>query len=485
MGATVSKDKTKKHISKDKSKNAASSKSEQATTDERVLGSDIQQDPAIEEPDSPPDKSVEEVAAGPEFSVNPATLDEPRQGASKRDESKHDEGTQVEASPAQAASTPENDNQFEPKVNEKKRGNSQTAQVNSGDKSGPGWWLWILSIIVALIAAAASFYLWQSGLSQTLEQQENQAKVSAAIQRIDEQSTVVRTLQRELDRQTEVSSQRQSTLRGEFEDQINQLRSQLASQQKRLLSLSTTDRADWLLAEADYLMRLANQRLLMGKEIAGALDLLAAADDIIRELDDSALYRVRKALADNMAALNAAGRLDINGIFLQLGALARQSEQLRLFKLPELKVGKPEVQIDENWQQRLQTGFSGALDKLGNYVNYQKRDTIYKPSLAPEYESAVRQNLRLMFEQAQMALLSSKQTLYEESLQKARYWLDTYYNLDEAAIASIKSAIDTLGRQHIEIELPDISSSSRALKDYMDTIHQLSVPKTEEGAGVE
>jgi len=351
-------------------------------------------------------------------------------------------------------------------------------------KSGPGWWLWIVSIIVGLAAAVASFYLWQLNLSQTQQQQASQTKVVAVVQKIEEQSILVRSLQRELDRQTEVSNQRQSALRGELEEQLSELRAHLASQQKRLLSLSTTDRADWLLAEADYLMRLANQRLLMGKEIAGALDLLAAADDIIRELDDSALHSVRKALAENMAALNAAGRLDTDGLYLKLGALARQSEQLRLFKLPELTVGKPEVQVDENWQQRLQTGFSGAVAKLSSYVNYQKRDTIYKPSLAPEYEAAVRQNLRLMFEQAQMALLSSKQKLYEDSLQKASYWLNTYYTLDEAAISSIKMSIDSLAQQKIEIQLPDISSAPRALKDYMSMIHQLSRPNPQQGAEV-
>ncbi|MFT5690880.1 MAG: uroporphyrin-3 C-methyltransferase, partial [Oceanicoccus sp.] len=476
---------TRKHMSKDKSKNTAPPKSEQPMSEEPALGSANLQDPAIDESGSAIDKSVEDLAVDSDINVNPVIVDEPALDTTEPDERKPDESEPVETLPAQTATTPENDNQHESKVNEKKTINSQTTQTNSGGKSGPGWWLWILSIVVALLAAAASFYLWQANLSQTQQQQENQAKVSAAIQRIDEQATLVRTLQRELDRQTEVSSHRQSTSRGELDDQLNQLRRQLASQQKRLLSLSTTDRADWLLAEADYLMRLANQRLLMGKEIAGALDLLAAADDIVRDLDDSALYPVREALADNMAALKAAGRFDTNGIFLQLGALARQSEQLRLFKLPELKVGKPEVQVDENWQQRLQSGFSGALDKLGNYVNYQKRDTLYKPSLSPEYESAVRQNLRLMFEQAQMALLSSKQYLYEESLQKAHYWLDTYYSLDEVAIASIKSSIEALKEQKIDIELPDISSSLRALKNYMDTIHQLSAPKTEEGAGVE
>jgi uroporphyrin-3 C-methyltransferase len=220
-------------------------------------------------------------------------------------------------------------------------------------------------------------------------------------------------------------------------------------------------------------MRLANQRLLMGRELEGALQLLLAADEIFHELDDSALFPVRKALAENISALKTAARFDVEGLYLQLAALANEAGRLRLFELPQLSIVEPAAEQSETWQQRLQVGLSGAMEKLSAYISYRKREQSYKPLLAPEYEQAVRQNLQLMFEQSQMALLSAKQGLYQSSLEKALDSLNNYYTLDQAATATIKAEITKLLQENIVLELPDISSAPRALKEYIETIHQL------------
>ncbi len=340
---------------------------------------------------------------------------------------------------------------------------------SSAQKAGPGMALWLLTLVIAVAGVGLSVFLWQGDAAQQQTLQQSQADIAGAIQRVDTHADNNRTLQRQFDQQQADNRQQQQQL----QQLIENLQQQISNQQKRLLSLSTTDRDDWLLAEAEYLMRLANQRLLMGKEITGALELLTAADAIIKELDDSALYPVREALANDMAGLRAAVTIDIEGHYLQLAALAQQAEQLQLIKLPELTLPEPETPVAETWQQRLAVGFQAALDKLSSYIQISRRDDVYKPLLAPEYEAAVRQNVRLMFEQAQMASLAGKQKLYEDSLSKASHWLTTYYTLDKATTDIVIAQIDQLKQQQVEITLPDISSSLRALKNYIELIHQL------------
>lgn len=332
-------------------------------------------------------------------------------------------------------------------------------------QSGPGWLWVILSLLLALLAVLASGYLWQLQSVQQQRVLSGQSGIAGAIQRVDEQADANRALQRQLDRQADEARQQQRRLSAE----LTGLQGQLAKLQNQLATLSTTDRDDWLLAEAEYLLRLANQRLLMGKEVQGALDLLAAADAIARELDDSALYPVRQALANDMTALRTAARVDIEGLYLQLGALAQQADRLRLFEMPELQLKEPEMPAPQGWQQRLESGLQAAWEKLSHYIQIRRRDEVYQPLLAPEYEAAVRQNLRLMFEQAQMAALSGKQRLYEDSLAKASQWLSNYYRLDQAASAAIIQRVEELSRQPVAVPLPDISSSLRALKTYLDT----------------
>ncbi len=345
--------------------------------------------------------------------------------------------------------------------------NNKTAKVRT---AGLATGLAIFAVILAIAAAAVSVYLWQSGVQQQQQLQRSQADISAALQRIDAQVSDNRQLQRQLDQQSDASGQVEATL----QQQISQLFRQQASQKKSLLSLSTTDRADWLLAEAEYLIRLANQRLLMGKEIQGALDLLKAADEIAKELDDSGLYPLRQALANDMAALRSAGDFDLEGIYLQLGAVANQSGKLQLIAIPQLTTAAPEATTPETWRQRLDTGIRRAWEKLSSYIQIKRRDDIYKPLLAPEYEAAVRQNVRLMFEQAQMATLAGKQQLYNISLTKAQQWLNNYYTLDIEKTAAVISAIETLSNLKIEVSLPDISGSLRALKNYQESLHSIT-----------
>lgn len=328
-----------------------------------------------------------------------------------------------------------------------------------------------LSLALAVAAIAGSAYLWQQSQQQTqlLDQvlDKSRADLAGAVQRVDS----VIDQNRELQRQLDLQSLSADNTRQALEQELKNLQQQLASQHKRLMAMSTTDRDDWLLAEAEYLMRLANQRLLMGKEVQGALELLKAADSIVRELDDSALFPVREALAKDMEALRAAGSLDLEGIYLRLEALASRVQKLQLQKLPSMKMPAETEPVVASWQQRLQAGLDAAIEKLSGYIKITRREEHYTPMLAPEYEATLRQTIRLMLEQAQSAALSGKQQLFENSLDKAKHWLSTYYTLDQQTTTAMLETIEQLSANQVEVNLPDISSSLRALKNYIETIH--------------
>lgn len=330
-------------------------------------------------------------------------------------------------------------------------------------------WLSVAAVLIALAALAAAGYVQWQDLQQRQQLAAGRAEIAGAVQRADSQDKQLRELQRQLDRQHDESQAARNSLTTD----VDALKREIASQRKRLQSLSTTDRGDWLLAEAEYLIRLANQRLLMGRDIDGTYKLLKAADNIMVELDDSGLFPVRKALAEDMAKLRAAGKLDLEGIYLKLGAAASQADKLRLFELPAYKPKVEHSSAPPSWKQRLRQGLAAAWEKLKSYVRFTKRETTYKPLLAPEYEGAVRQNLHLMFEQAQMAALAGNQTLYETSLKKAENWLATYYTLDTHATRALVDTIDELCKQRVEVPLPDISDSLRALKDYTESLHNV------------
>lgn len=317
---------------------------------------------------------------------------------------------------------------------------------------------WLALILALLALAAAGAVLYRDDTAREL----NDYRLQSLIQ---DQGLALGQLRQLLNDQRLDSR----AVRDQLNNRITQLQTQMEGQQQRLTALASTDRSDWQLAEAEYLLQLANQRLLLGGDPKIALEQLTAADDIIHHVDDSELLPTRAALAKDIAALKAIEVIDIEGIYLAIEAVLEQSQQLQLIAPVEIKEEPRESEnASASLGEKLQTGLRAALHKLNQLVQIRRRDEPYKPLLAPQYEAALQQNLKLAFEQAQVALLLNNQKLYEHSLGKARDWLITYYTVDEHATAAVAQTIDELRAKRVVMTLPDISQSRRELKAYLN-----------------
>ena len=115
-------------------------------------------------------------------------------------------------------------------------------------------------------------------------------------------------LQRELKAglgKLEAELEGESTRQAQSLQSLQSLEAQFAEQRAELARYSANDRATWLLAEAEYLLRLANQRLIMAGDTESAQALLTSADKVLRELDEVGLHEVRRAVAAELAAVRA------------------------------------------------------------------------------------------------------------------------------------------------------------------------------------
>ncbi|GAK84761.1 uroporphyrinogen-III methyltransferase [Vibrio ponticus] len=140
----------------------------------------------------------------------------------------------------------------------------------------------------------------------------------------------------------------------------------LAQQQKSIESLQVAVADvkgrrpnDWLLAEADYLVKLAGRKLFLEHDAESATLLMESADQRIAALNDPSLVPLRKSMANDITKLKTIPLIDRDGLVLRLTALQQQVDQLPLANaiLPEEKVQEPEkVSQDINdWQQNLKT----------------------------------------------------------------------------------------------------------------------------------
>ena len=281
------------------------------------------------------------------------------------------------------------------------------------------------------------------------------------------------TLRRELLQQ----SQRQAAA-------IKSFAAELARQREQLARYSANDGESWLLAEAEYLLRLANQRVIMTGDAVAAQALLETADDILQEMDDPGLHPVRAALASDLAALRAVPGVDVDGLYLRLAALLGQADALVIFELPEA-AAQPRPEEADTWRGRLRQGYESALRKLSDYIVIRRRDVPVQSLMDPQWEGLVRQNLRMLLEQAQVALLSGNQRLYRESLGRARRWVGEFFASDGAAARAMAREIDQLADATITVALPDVSTSLRALDEAMQQRLQQRRQQGQQDGGAE
>lgn len=261
---------------------------------------------------------------------------------------------------------------------------------------------------------------------------------------------------------------------------VTETEQRIQAQNKRLMSLATTTREDWLLAEAEYLLKLANQRVLIERSAESAIGLLEEADKILRDLASPDLFELRKELQRDLVALKLVKNVDLEGVYLKLSALADSLPALPLLRpkemafqqLTEVKVEEQSVEPSSLWQRFLTSlgAFSGRLD---NYVRVIDHTEVALAILPPEQSAYIRLNLRFILERTQIALLRGQSAIYVKSVNDAEQWLLQYFPVSREREQFIK-VLNELAAIKVEQSIPDISSSLKSLHNYIDTLHQLN-----------
>ncbi len=332
--------------------------------------------------------------------------------------------------------------------------------------------LLLLAVIALAVCLAAIVHFGQQGLSaqdkkiQGLANELSQGKSTL-------QQSLVALSQTQQSAITDLTQNLQSTQRS-----VNELSQRVLAQGKRLRAMSDTSRDDWLLAEAQYLLKLANQRIRIERSPVGAQALLEEADNILRDLDDPSLHPVRRAIAQDLASLKLLNAIDVEGIYLSLLALTDQVTSIPVRLSPSQRERSEQAAVSEDdspktFRQTIAASWQGFMQSFKDYVRVVHHEEKPKALLPVQDEVYLQQNLRLMLERAQLALLREQQDIYLQSLAQADQWLLQYYNRSEV-LTKFREELVRLQEKNIVQTLPDISQSLALLHEYISELHQLA-----------
>ena len=252
--------------------------------------------------------------------------------------------------------------------------------------------------------------------------------------------------------------------RAESARQIRDRMGRVESQMDRLLAV---DRHAWLGQEAIFLTRLADQRLLVARDVEAAMSLLTQADDLLRDTGEPRFEASRLALAKDRAALAVVPRIDQIGLYGRLSALIDQMDALQV--VMDIEPQPPAEVIDEEWGD-MASRWRAALTALSDHLVIRRRSDDIAQLMTPEWAALARQNGRMLLEQAQIAMLSANQPLYERSLERARNFVSLFSKQDSNRVNSILDEIEALERETISPDLPDLTESRGLLEAQVELL---------------
>jgi len=327
----------------------------------------------------------------------------------------------------------------------------KSKKVNAS-AAGPALWLGILALVISL--ASAGYYQYR--LEYML----------GDVSGLKQQSQALSSTQNE---QSQLHGQWRQKL-ADDQQTLKAIQGHVAYLDNALKQIPGARHDDWKLAEVEYLLRLANQRVMLQKEPKGADSLMKSADAILAELDDPALLVVRETIAKERMLLANALDLDRQGTYAKLQALKGFIHDT---------IQPPKDMALPNLEPATDNAETSFLDQLSQFVRVRYRDDAFDAPIAQEQYQIMEHSLRLMLEQAQWALIKGDQTLYEASLDNATQWLDGFIRHSKAI--DFVSQLSTLKALKVEYIYPDISQSLRQLRNILEqrTYAPADAPETE------
>ncbi|EIW9109295.1 uroporphyrinogen-III C-methyltransferase [Klebsiella pneumoniae] len=338
----------------------------------------------------------------------------------------------------------------QPENNDKKKAGNKTSLA--------------LSAIAIAIAIAAGIGLYGLNKQQATRQNATTSELAsqvAALQKAQEnqKSELEGVIKQQADQLNEAKHQQET------------LAKQLDELQQKVAVISGSDAKTWLLAQADFLVKLAGRKLWSDQDVTTAAALLKSADASLADMNDPSLIGARRAITDDIATLSAVSQVDYDGMILKVNQLANQIDNLRLADNNDddspMDADSDELSSSiSEWRVNLQKSWQNFMD---SFITVRRRDETAVPLLAPNQDIYLRENIRSRLLVAAQAVPRHQEETWKQSLDNVSTWVRAYYDTDDATTKAFLDEVDKLSQQSITMTVPETLQSQALLEKLMQT----------------
>jgi uroporphyrin-3 C-methyltransferase len=348
---------------------------------------------------------------------------------------------------------------------------SKPAAVGASSPKARFPWFGLINFLLILALAGAVGYYWREQQKLAADYQANNqadlANMQQQLQRVEQTSS--KRLQSSLSPlETRIGSVNKKI--GSLDSKVDELglgQQDLRESGEKLYELFGRDKNAWQLAEVEYLMRVAQHKLILQDDFEGAAITLQAASDRIGLTGDPGLLPVRVMISEEIADLKTRRRADLVGMTLILAQLGRQVRGLqpgfavRVEQSSEESVVEPSAELgaDPQTMQDWFDRFSVSLDSLISISKESTEPTEIEANIV-DVSEVLEDNLKL----ARWAVLERDANQYQLLIDRSLRLFGEFYDLDNAANHDFMTQLQELQKMVIKPEKPDITGSLRELQ---------------------
>ncbi|WP_286234112.1 uroporphyrinogen-III C-methyltransferase [Thalassotalea sediminis] len=316
----------------------------------------------------------------------------------------------------------------------------------------------VLLSIVALAGIGALFY-WQQQVAaerQTLIEAQLQSSNRAALTLIEQR------LETQKIRFNETLKQALDTVQATNDNRIAQLNAQISR-------LSQSSPQDWLIHEAEYLIRVASRTMWLERDTIAAINLLSDADERLKELNAPKFLPIRQQIRKDIETLKQLPTLATEEVTLTLIALEEQIWQLPLAmaKVPEPVKDEDNLTLSNStadWRENLAKTWHRFKE---DFITIRRRNGSVEPLMSPSHQQNLKENLSLKLQQAQWAASKENEVLYIALLDKAQAWLFSYFDTSQEKTIKFNNVLQKLKSETIKFDYPTTLQSLNAIRNIL------------------
>jgi len=325
---------------------------------------------------------------------------------------------------------------------------SNRAPVVRGSRFG------LFNFVLILGLATAAGYYWWLQQQQALEYQQNLAELRQQLSlkaSNDNLSAGLAPLRSEV---------------GGIGAKLGKLENEqqgLREASEKLYRLFGRDKNAWQLAEVEYLMRVAQHKLILQNDFQGAAITLQAASNKIGLTGDPGLLPVRVMISEEIAELKTRKRADLVGMTLILAQLSRQIQVLRPGFAVRVDESQPvpasPLPADASWVDRIDAYIEETVNSLVQVKIVSSQPSEMEADVVDIGETLA-DNLKL----ARWSVLERDARQYQQLIDQSLRLFREFYDLDNAGNHEFMAQLQSLQKMPLKPEKPDITGSLRELQ---------------------